>query len=320
LTAVKPSDFFGARTVQGTGAVLFAVAVSWFAPQGAIAAGPVYGPIDSSTAVRAVPDALWSGESGRVRAVVATAGRQAFDLVLGLYPGPVPPLPLHFQLPGVHELAACAPDGMPFQLLALLPFDAKRGTRLGAYRLGRWPQETGTSLTGYAPPDGFIEVTRESQYALVSTRFRLGDFLTHDQADVWPKYLVLRLPLVDKLELVADALERAGRPSAVRIMSGFRTPQYNRKGVGARGGRAADSRHIYGDASDIFVDADGDDRMDDLDRDGRVTLADAQWLAALVDSVETRHPDLVGGLAAYPATADHGPFVHTDVRGRAARW
>jgi len=300
--------------------VLFAVAAASFAPRCAIAVVPFSVAADSSAARRAVPGPPWAGESGRLRAVVAIAGGEALDLVLALVPWMIPPLSLRFELPGVHELGAFAPDGMPFQLLSLLPFNAKRGNWLGSYRVGRWPQETGTSPSGYGPPRGFIEVNALSQNAFVSTRFRLRDFLTHDQADVWPKYLVLRLPLVDKLELVADALERAGRPSAVRIMSGFRTPQYNVQGVGPRGGRAADSRHIYGDASDIFVDADGDDRMDDLDRDGRVTLADAQWLAALVDSVEARHPDLVGGLAAYPATADHGPFVHTDVRGRAARW
>jgi hypothetical protein len=28
----------------------------------------------------------------------------------------------------------------------------------------------------------------------------------------------------------------------------------------------------------------------------------------------------VGGASAYPATGAHGPFVHLDVRERAARW
>ena len=42
-------------------------------------------------------------------------------------------------------------------------------------------------------------------------------------------------------------------------MSGFRTPQYN-KGGGNTGGRAGLSRHMYGDAADIFIDSNGDGR------------------------------------------------------------
>ena len=103
-------------------------------------------------------------------------------------------------------------------------------------------------------------------------------------------------------------------------MSGFRTPQYNALGVGRKGGRARDSRHMYGDASDMIVDADGDGCMDDLNHDGRVNLADAKVLFAAAEAVEAAHPELVGGLSAYPATSAHGPFVHIDARGVRARW
>ena len=44
-------------------------------------------------------------------------------------------------------------------------------------------------------------------------------------------------------------------------MSGFRTPQYN-AGGGNTGGRAGLSRHMYGDASDIFIDNDGNERVE----------------------------------------------------------
>jgi hypothetical protein len=201
----------------------------------------------------------------------------------------------------------------------LLPFAAKKGTTLGHYKMGRWPQETGGSSNGYTAPEGFIRVAPADTLRRVSTRFRLGEFLTHDQADVWPKYLVLRAPLLDKLELAGDALRAAGRSDAIVIMSGFRTPQYNAPGVGA-GGRVEDSRHLYGDAADIFVDADGDSLMDDLDGDGRHTIEDARWLLNLIDGIEADHPELIGGLGLYPAAEDHGPFVHVDARGRRARW
>ena len=260
----------------------------------------------------------WLGRSGHLRAVFARIGAATRALPSTLLPAKEKRRAA--RAAGTYVLEARAPDGAPLTLFTLVPFEAKRGSRLGGYKMGRWPQETKAgSPNGYARPEGFIVVTRQGADAKVSTRFRLRDFLTHDQADVWPKYLVLRAPLVDKLELVADALVAAGRSDSVKVMSGFRTPQYNEPGVGA-GGRAGDSRHIYGDAADIFVDADSDSAMDDLDGDGKVTLEDARWLAALVEGIEADHPDLVGGLSAYPATDDHGPFVHVDVRGRAARW
>lgn len=264
------------------------------------------------------PFAEWLGRSGRLRAVFAPSGAPSRELLARILPS-AKKLARAARRPGIYDLGMRAPDGATVRLLALVPFRAKQGTRLGKYRLGRWPQETTGSPNGYAAPDGFIRVRKQEADTPISTHFRLRDFLTHDQADVWPKYLVLRAVLVDKLELVADALTAAGRSDSVRVMSGFRTPSYNAQGVGP-GGRAEDSRHIYGDAGDIYVDADGDSAMDDLDGDGRVTIEDARWLATLVEGVEADHPDLVGGLSAYPATADHGPFVHVDVRGRAARW
>ena len=57
------------------------------------------------------------------------------------------------------------------------------------------------------------------------------------------------------------------------IMSGYRTPQYN-KAIG----NVKFSRHVYGDAADIFVDNDGNYRMDDLNKDGAVSIKDAGFL------------------------------------------
>ena len=204
-------------------------------------------------------------------------------------------------------------------ILTVVPFGAKIGGWLGRYHLGFWPGEVGRKA-GSPLPQGFIEVTRENAATPVSKRFRLGDFLTHDQRDVWPKYVVLQPRLLDKLERLAEALEAAGLPSRLHVMSGFRTPQYNAKGVGPKGGRASDSQHMYGGAADVFVDADGNGMMDDLDRDGRVTLADARLLQRVAEGVEKADPGLVGGLGLYPATTAHGPFVHVDARGYRARW
>lgn len=172
----------------------------------------------------------------------------------------------------------------------------------------------------YRNPEGFVEVTERNADLPVSRQFRLRDFLTHDQARTWPKYLVLREPLLDKLELVFDELRAMGVTAGrMRVMSGFRTPQYNAQGVGA-GGRVQDSRHQYGDAADVYVTDGARDRMADLNRDGRVDLRDARLLASAAARVEAAHPELTGGIGIYPATSAHGPFVHIDVRGTRARW
>jgi uncharacterized protein YcbK (DUF882 family) len=199
------------------------------------------------------------------------------------------------------------------------PFTSKVHGRIGQYLMGFWPGERGRVTKGaYKNPEGFVEVTPENQNTLVSEHFRLRDFLTHDQARTWPKYVVLREELVDKLELVIQQLEKQGVVvRRMTVMSGFRTPQYNGPGGD---GRSGVSRHMYGDAADVFVDNDGDGRMDDLNRDGRVDYRDARVILAAAERVERLYPSLAGGVGVYRATAGHGPFAHVDVRGWRARW
>lgn len=211
-------------------------------------------------------------------------------------------------------------SGRQLSLITLLPFADKVNGRVGDYHLGRFPAEKRPPRSAaYENPDGFIEVTLENKDTPVSEHFRLSDFLTHDQKNVWPKYLVLREALVDKLELVMVELQRRGIDAQrMRVMSGFRSPQYNQRGVGR--GRARDSRHQYGDAADIMVDNNGDNRLDDLNRDGRVNSKDMRILAEAVESVERQYPELVGGLGLYRANSARGPFIHVDVRGQRARW
>jgi hypothetical protein len=208
----------------------------------------------------------------------------------------------------------------PFSFIALFPFASKRGATLGGYDIGYWPGESRTVSAAYANPAGFIEVTQDNADTRISEHFRLRDFLTHDQVNVWPKYLVLRDQLVDKLELIIADLQAHGHPvDHMSVMSGFRTPQYNAHG-GNTAGRASLSRHMYGDASDVYVDNDGNGAMDDLNGDGRIDFRDARVIADASTRVERVHPDLIGGGGVYKETGDHGPFAHIDVRGNAARW
>ena len=211
-------------------------------------------------------------------------------------------------------------DVADFSVITLTPLSERRRGRIGLYFIGTWPTERGRRRAGYVTPPGFIEVTKENEDTPVSDHFALGDFLTHGQDAVWPKYLVLEMRLVDKLELVLLDLEERGiTANGVRVMSGFRTPQYNVAG-GNPAGRASLSRHMYGDASDIFIDNDGNGWMDDLNRDGKLNIKDAEVILAAVDRVEQAHPTLIGGAGVYAASSGHGPFIHIDVRGYRARW
>ncbi len=227
---------------------------------------------------------------------------------------------------GVYKLAVQLDQAMRqldnFSVITLVPFSEKQGGHIGAYYLGSWPFEKGGTpkTPAYANPTGFIEVTPQNADTLISAHFRLRDFLTRDQPNVWPKYLLLNPKLLDKLELTIQELEAMGHPVRhFRIMSGFRTPEYNHGG-GNTQGRANLSRHMYGDASDTFVDNDGNGMMDDLNHDGRVDARDAEVIMQAVERVESKNPSLVGGVGVYSACCGHGPFTHIDVRGFRARW
>lgn len=203
-------------------------------------------------------------------------------------------------------------------VITRVPFGLKSDGYLNGYRIGRYATEGQEREDRYAPPPGFIEVTPDNQDLLVSEHFKLRNFLTKDQFDVWPKYLALDLRLIDKLELTIQELNAMGiRAQHVAVMSGFRTPAYNGPG---EGGRARLSRHTYGDASDVWVDNDRDGYMDDLNGDGRRDTRDAEIILRAVDRVEERFPELKGGAGVYPDNGAHGPFIHIDARGTFSRW
>ncbi len=220
--------------------------------------------------------------------------------------------------PGVH-LVTRPQDSSTFALIVQRPFGAKRGEVLNGYRLGRWPAERWIMRRNYFNPDGFVEVTPDNVGLQLSKHFRLGDFVTHDQRTTWPKYVVLEEKLIDKLELVVADLNAHGIPTGhVVVLSGFRAPYYNDRGVGE--GMARASRHQFGDAADIIIDDDGNGRMDDLNRDGVLDVRDTALITAAIARVEREHPELAGGLGTYQATGPSGPFAHIDVRGTSARW
>ncbi|MGH7604433.1 MAG: D-Ala-D-Ala carboxypeptidase family metallohydrolase [Gemmatimonadaceae bacterium] len=227
------------------------------------------------------------------------------------------------SLPGA-QVASASVQGGPTPsvetVFTMRSFGQKVRAWLNGYRLGYWPQEKGRLRSeAYKNPEGFIEVTPDNEDTRVSEHFRLRDFVSHDQKAVWPKYVVLREPLLDKLELVIEDLNDHGiNAEGMRIRSGFRTPAHN---LAVRGeGSARDSRHQFGDAADVFVDQEGNGKMSDLNGDGKVSFADVKLILDAVERVEARYPELVGGTGLYAYYGRSGPFAHIDVRGTRARW
>jgi hypothetical protein len=189
---------------------------------------------------------------------------------------------------------------------------------IGGFMVGHYEARPLRGDPTYSRPTGFVEVTEENRGTLVAPHFTIGQFVSK-QSGGYPKYLVLRERLLLKLEMLLEEVRSAGHPvSTFRILSGYRTPFYNR----SIGNETRYSRHVYGDAADIYVDEDEDGMMDDLDGDGRITLDDARTLAAVVERLSQKswYQPFEGGLGLYKANAAHGPFVHVDVRGYPARW
>ncbi|MBD3654375.1 D-Ala-D-Ala carboxypeptidase family metallohydrolase [Kangiella sp.] len=201
-------------------------------------------------------------------------------------------------------------------VFVLRPATEMKNGVLNGYKIGNYPKPL-KGLPTYAAPKGFIEVTKENMDTKITPHFTLGQFLCK-QPGGFPKYMVLRQNLLENLEnLLTDVNNRGIRTDSFVIMSGYRTPAYN-----AAIGNVANSRHVYGDASDIFIDTLANGRMDDINGDGKVNEKDALRLYEFANNPEVHdhRDDLVGGIGVYKPNAVRGPFVHVDVRGTKARW
>src|SRR5687767_1464652 len=272
------------------------------------------------------------GRSGKLQAVFRTPGEdlgaeEADPHFAGIVGGDeVMEQDVAPTRPGIYKLAVELDKARrpvsDLQLVTLVPFGEKKQNKIGLYYLGSWPYESGGKPRSkqYANPSGFIEVTRENKDTHASEHFTFGQFLTKNQQNVWPKYLLLDENLLDKLELAIQELKADGvRVEHVHVMSGFRTPGYN-AGGGNTKGRANLSRHMYGDGADVYVDNNRDGAPDDITGDGRVDTAVAERFARAVEKVEAKQPALIGGIGIYKACCGHGPFTHVDTRGYRARW
>jgi len=208
---------------------------------------------------------------------------------------------------------------LTLNIFVMVPLDRIENGYLNGYHIGTYPTEPLRQLATYTRPRGLIEVTEENEDIFVSPHFRLRQFLCKQESG-YPKYLVLDPRLLVTLEQLLEMVNAHGYSAQTfTIMSGYRTPYYNR----AIGNHTTYSRHLWGDAADIFIDEEPrDGRMDDLNQDGVIDAHDADVIYQLIDNASEPRIQkiMMGGLARYRETSSHGPFIHVDARGSYARW
>ena len=121
----------------------------------------------------------------------------------------------------------------------------------------------------------------------LTENFKLSEFRCRDGSDVPEEHMENVQALAENLQVLRDYI---GRP--IRVISGYRSPEYNKKIGGAR-----KSQHMVAKAADIQVDG-----ME-------------PWMVhKIIEHLIHEGHMKKGGLGIYTT------FVHYDVRGRNARW
>ena len=203
-------------------------------------------------------------------------------------------------------------------LVNLVPYQQVKRGLLEGYRIGEYLAKPLSGRTTYARPKGFIRMNAANAAMWVSDHYRLNDFQC--KLDGKSKFVILRTEALLKLELLQHELtSRYGLKFArFTIMSGYRTPYYN----SIIGNETSYSRHLYGDAMDIYIDTHHRGTMDDINGDGKVDVKDAKFLQRVADALDNSPMWgwLKGGAGVYHANGAHGPYLHVDARGYIARW
>jgi len=227
---------------------------------------------------------------------------------------------------GPNSIAVYAPENAGFYNLVLsnnitrkhllvivkTPFNANN-KQLNNYQIGLYPAPY-KNYPQYRAPNGFIEVTQEDLTRQLTPHVQIKNVICK-QVSGFPKYLYVNNDGLLMLEDLLTFVQNEGiKVSKFAFISGYRTPHYNRSI-----GNGKHSRHQYGDAFDLYIDEDGDGRMDDLNGDGKLTIADVDVLYKVFEKFQ-KQSRYNGGIGRYKPASHHGGFVHIDNRGFTARW
>lgn len=203
-------------------------------------------------------------------------------------------------------------------VFVLQPWKQKNGSYLNGFKIGNYPQIPANKSLYYSRPEGFLKIEKSLLDLKLSPHFKMRQFLTN-QTKEFPQYIVLKETLLLKLEYFLAEVNKAGyKAETFGIVSAYRTPYFNKK----IGNNSSLSRHIFGDAADIYIDNKDNNWMDDLNGDGQSNLLDANLLFNLAKKFDKnpKYSKLQGGLASYKGNGLRGPFIHIDTRGFHVSW
>ncbi len=214
----------------------------------------------------------------------------------------------------IHAVGPAKP--VHVNVFVLTPMSSMQEGYIEGYRIDKYPTDTYKNMPKYLAPHGFVRVTEENVNMKVSPHFTLRQFLCKQKSG-YPKFVVMQSTTLLMLEDLLDEVNNNGFDiDTFGFISGYRTPYYNRSI-----GNVKYSRHVFGDANDIFIDADKNGRMDDLNKDGKLTVDDVQILYNITSKFQDNSEGkYTGGVGKYRPKSHHGGFVHVDNRGYRARW
>lgn len=221
--------------------------------------------------------------------------------------------------PGLYSLIVrqiASGNVINLNIFVMQPFANIRDEKLNAYRIGNYP-EPRAGRNNYDKPSGFIEVTAANVDTPLSPHFTLRQFLCKQKSS-YPKYVVIQEKLLFLLEdLLQQVRDHGFAIDTFGFISAYRTPFYNQQINNVKY-----SRHVYGDAADIFIDQNRDGRLDDLNEDGVIDRRDAKMLFDIASRFKEEQQDtgFSGGLGLYSRNSRHSGFIHVDTRGYRARW
>jgi hypothetical protein len=203
-------------------------------------------------------------------------------------------------------------------VFVLHPLEKKNGQYLDGFRIGYYPKITADKKEYYSKPAGFLKIEESLLDLNLTPHFTMAQFLTK-QSNQLPQYIVLQESLLLKLEYFLEEVNNSGyRADTFGIVSVYRSPYFNKK----LGNNTNFSRHLFGDAADIYVDNTGNQWMDDLNGDGKSNIYDSNILFELAVKFDQKenNSQLQGGLSSYKGNGVRGPFIHIDSRGFHVTW
>ncbi|MDK2972307.1 MAG: hypothetical protein PWP23_2062 [Candidatus Sumerlaeota bacterium] len=229
-------------------------------------------------------------------------------------------------------------DSVPWQgersivLLPAVAYNRDGDGTLSGTIIGIYPNELDPAAPGpvarnpqdYAPPKWFHRLDEQTRDLALSPHATLGTLNPAVLDGEGTRFVAIDADLITLWESLhaVVARERQGA-SGLRVLRGFVSPHERQRLERLGVALAPFSRFQYGDALAIVIDTNRDFRMDDLNGDGTISIADAELLAEMTRTA-LEEAGLAGGIgiaASFEGPNNIGtPYVHVDTRGWNLTW